>query len=139
MAMGLNYLGISAISTALSFSGLQLWTEISLDKLWTEGLITENFFNTENASRAFDVLFGSYAAAAILVNFVLNVFVLLILSLKTIFFSELYPSETRKLLERLINYVIYKGKIWWFSRKVQQDWHRRVDVFMQDCKNRTSG
>ncbi|GLT39801.1 hypothetical protein SLA2020_139710 [Shorea laevis] len=107
--MGLNYLGISAISTALSFSGLQLWTEISLDKLWTEGLITENFFNTENASRAFDVLVGSYAAAALLVNFVLNVFVLLILSLKTIFFSELYPSETRKLLERLINYVIYKG------------------------------
>jgi hypothetical protein len=28
--------------------------------------------------------------------------------MQTIFFVELYPSETRKLLERLINYVIYK-------------------------------
>lgn len=28
--------------------------------------------------------------------------------LQTIFFVELYPSETRKLVERLINYVIYK-------------------------------
>ncbi|GLT40283.1 hypothetical protein SLA2020_144290 [Shorea laevis] len=107
--MGLNYLAISAVSTALSFVGLQLWTEFSLNKLWTEGFITEKFFNTENASRAFDLLLGSYAAAALLANFVLNAFVLFILSLKTIFFSELYPSEIWKLLERLINYVIYKG------------------------------
>lgn len=28
--------------------------------------------------------------------------------MQTIFFVELYPPETRKLLERLINYVIYK-------------------------------
>jgi hypothetical protein len=31
-----------------------------------------------------------------------------IFHLQTIFFVELYPSETRKLLERLVNYIIYK-------------------------------
>lgn len=29
-------------------------------------------------------------------------------NLQTIFFGELYPSETRKLFERLLNYVVYK-------------------------------
>ncbi|KAA8533861.1 hypothetical protein F0562_031378 [Nyssa sinensis] len=46
---------------------------------------------------------------ALLANFALNVFILILLCLKTIFFVELYSSETRKLAERLINYVIYKG------------------------------
>ncbi|CAN1265349.1 E3 ubiquitin protein ligase RIN2 [Linum perenne] len=30
-------------------------------------------------------------------------------ALQSIFFVDLYPSETRKLAERLVNYVIYKG------------------------------
>ncbi|XP_022736048.1 E3 ubiquitin protein ligase RIN2-like isoform X1 [Durio zibethinus] len=107
--MGVSYLAISALSTALSVIGLQFWTEFSLDKLQTDGLISENFIHTENANRAFELLLGSYATVALLANFVLNVFILLILSLKTVFFGELYPSETRKLVERLINYVIYKG------------------------------
>ncbi|XVE56378.1 hypothetical protein DITRI_Ditri04bG0004400 [Diplodiscus trichospermus] len=33
----------------------------------------------------------------------------MLLTHQTVFFGELYPSETRKLVERLINYVIYKG------------------------------
>ncbi|KAF3959014.1 hypothetical protein CMV_016131 [Castanea mollissima] len=32
-----------------------------------------------------------------------------VLCLKTIFFVELCPPETRKLLERLVNYVIYEN------------------------------
>ncbi|EOY22892.1 PREDICTED: E3 ubiquitin protein ligase RIN2 isoform X2 [Theobroma cacao] len=107
--MGVSYLAISAVSTALSFVGLQLWTEFSLDKLQTDGLISENIIHTENVNRALELLLGSYATVALLAIFVLNVFILLILSLKTVFFGELYPSETRKLVERLINYVIYKG------------------------------
>uniref|UniRef100_A0A6N2JZY4 CUE domain-containing protein n=1 Tax=Salix viminalis TaxID=40686 RepID=A0A6N2JZY4_SALVM len=35
----------------------------------------------------------------------------LLLNLQTIFFGELYPSETQKLVERLINYAIYKGTL----------------------------
>lgn len=39
-----------------------------------------------------------------------TVFVIMVYTfhLQTIFFVELYPPETRKLLERLVNYVIYK-------------------------------
>ncbi|XVF08458.1 hypothetical protein REPUB_Repub07fG0005100 [Reevesia pubescens] len=107
--MAVNYLVISALSTALSFVGLQFWTEFSLDKLQTDGLISENFIHTENVNRALELLLGSYATVALLANFVLNVFILLILCLKTVFFGELYSLETRKLVERLINYVIYKG------------------------------
>ncbi|KAK8489768.1 hypothetical protein V6N13_096410 [Hibiscus sabdariffa] len=107
--MAVSYLAISAVSTALSFIGLQVWAEFSLDKLQNDGLISENFIHTENVDRALELLLGSYTSLALLANFVFNVFILLILSLKTVFFGELYPLETRKLVERLINYVIYKG------------------------------
>ncbi|OMO98126.1 hypothetical protein COLO4_14126 [Corchorus olitorius] len=107
--MGVSYLAVSAVSTALSFVGLQLWTGFSLDKLQTDGLISENFIHTENVNHALELLLGSYATVALLANFVLNVFILLILTLKTVFFGDLHTSETRKLLERLINYVIYKA------------------------------
>ncbi|XP_044506125.1 E3 ubiquitin protein ligase RIN2-like [Mangifera indica] len=107
--MGVSYLAISAVCTVLSFVGLQWWTEFSLDKLRTARLTGDNFVDLENANHALEFFFGSYATVAMLANFALNVFILLILCLKTIFFVELYPSETHKFVERLINYVIYKG------------------------------
>ncbi|KAA3458144.1 E3 ubiquitin protein ligase RIN2-like [Gossypium australe] len=107
--MGVNYLVISAFSTALSFIALRLQTEFSLDKLQSDGLITENFIHTENVNHVLELLLGSYSIMALLANFVLNVFILVILTLKTVFFGQLYPSEIRKLIERIINYVIYKG------------------------------
>ncbi|XP_041007635.1 E3 ubiquitin protein ligase RIN2-like isoform X1 [Juglans microcarpa x Juglans regia] len=107
--MGARYIAISVLSTVLSFVGLRLRIELSLDELKSNGLISEKFIHSENASRVIELLLGSYATIGLLTNFVLNVFVLLVLCLKTLFFAELYPSETRKLLERLINYVIYKG------------------------------
>ncbi|KDO65482.1 hypothetical protein CISIN_1g007666mg [Citrus sinensis] len=107
--MGASYLVISAASTILSFVGLQFWTEFSLDKLRTDGLVVENVIHLESANRVLELLLRSYATVALLANFVLNVFVLINLCLKTIFFGELYPAETRKFVERLINYVIYKG------------------------------
>ncbi|KAF2311697.1 hypothetical protein GH714_026109 [Hevea brasiliensis] len=94
---------------SLSFVGLQCWTELSVDKLKADGLISDNFISHENANRALELLLGSYATVALLANFVFNAFILINLCLKTIFFVELYPSETQKLVERLINYVIYKG------------------------------
>ncbi|KAI5594832.1 hypothetical protein POPTR_003G109400v4 [Populus trichocarpa] len=106
--MGASYLAISAVCTVLSFSVL---TEVSLHILRSDGLIVENLTNFENANHALELLFGSYATIALVVNFVFNVFILLNLCLKTIFFGELYPSETQKLVERLINYAIYKGTL----------------------------
>ncbi|KAK9292403.1 hypothetical protein L1049_020370 [Liquidambar formosana] len=107
--MGVSYLSISAVCTVLSFVGLQSWTVLSLEKLKSDGLVGENFIHSGDAGQALEPLLGSSATIALAANFVFNVFILLILCLKTIFFVELYPSETRKLVERLINYVIYKG------------------------------
>ncbi|KAK3221006.1 hypothetical protein Dsin_014976 [Dipteronia sinensis] len=105
--MGTRYLTISAASTALSFVALLVWTDFSLDKL--KIIFSEDFVHLESIDRAIELVLGSYATYTLLGNFVLNAFVLLILCLKTIFFVKLYPSETRKFVERLINYVIYKG------------------------------
>lgn len=102
--MGMRYLSISAVCTVLSFVGLQYWTDLSL-----KNLRSDCFLRPGDANRALELMLGSYATIALAANFALNIFVLIILSLKTIFFVELYSSETRKLVERLINYVIYKG------------------------------
>ncbi|MBA0847784.1 hypothetical protein Goshw_023237 [Gossypium schwendimanii] len=129
--MGVNYLVISAFSTALSFIALRLRTEFSLDKLQTDGLITGNFIHTENVNHVLELLLGSYSMA-LLANFVLNVFILVILTLKTVFFGQLYPSEIRKLIERNINYVIYKAyehAISFFLLK--RVWLWRVNLMMQ--------
>ncbi|KAL7253812.1 hypothetical protein ACSBR1_008202 [Camellia fascicularis] len=107
--MGVSYLSISAVCTLLSFVGLQYWTDLSFQKLTSDGVIGEDSIEPGNARQALKLLLGSQATIALLANFVLNVFVLIILGLKTIFFVELYPCETRKLVERLMNYVIYKG------------------------------
>lgn len=107
--MGVSYLSISAVCTGLSFIGLQWWTVLSIEKLKTDGLVAEDFTQSGNAGHAMELLLGSYATIGLLANFALNIYFLLILCLKTIFFGKLYPSETRKVVERLINYVIYKG------------------------------
>lgn len=81
-SMGVSYIAISAACTALSFIGLQLWTELSIDNLRSEKIIGENPFKTENAAPVVDLLLSSYVTVGLLANFALNVFVLLILFLK---------------------------------------------------------
>ncbi|MBA0821154.1 hypothetical protein Goarm_018028 [Gossypium armourianum] len=159
--MAVNYLVISAFSTALSFIALRLRTEFSLDKLQTDGLITGNFIHTENVNHVLELLLGSYSMALVILTlkidtliprpgykqklwkceaymslsdncrfilefiylrviiycdskFMLSYFNLVslfggsFLHVQTVFFGQLYPSEIRKLIERIINYVIYK-------------------------------
>ncbi|KAJ4871043.1 E3 ubiquitin protein ligase RIN2 [Raphanus sativus] len=106
--MGIRYLSVSVASTALSFVGLQVWTELSLDRLRADGLIAKNI-SLADSEHALELLLGSYFTIALLTNFVLNVYILLLLSLKTLFFGDLYGVETKKLVERLANYIIYKG------------------------------
>ncbi|CDP05329.1 unnamed protein product [Coffea canephora] len=107
--MGVSYLSVSVVCTVLSFVGLRCWTAISLEQLKSDGLISDSVISSGDGSHALELLLSSYATIALAANFALNTFILLILCLKTIFFSELYSSEARKLVERLINYVIYKG------------------------------
>lgn len=82
LEMGASYLVISAASTILGFVGLQFWTEFSLDKLRTDGLVVENVIHLESANHVLELLLRSYATVALLANFVLNVFVLINLCLK---------------------------------------------------------
>lgn len=89
--MGVRYIAISVLSTVLSFVGLQLWIGLSLDELKLNGLISEKFDHSENASVVIELLLGSYATIGLLTNFVLNVFVLLVLCLKV---SLLFYRET---------------------------------------------
>ncbi|CAN7014426.1 hypothetical protein IGI04_013177 [Brassica rapa subsp. trilocularis] len=103
--MGIRYLHVSVASTALSFVGLQVWTELSLDRLRADA----KNISLGDSEHALDLLLGSYFTIALLTNFVLNVYILLLLALKNLFFGDLYGVETKKLVERLANYIIYKG------------------------------
>lgn len=107
--MGVNLLYLSAFSTVVSLVGLQWWVFSLVDGIKSDGLIDGGEVNSGNAMRVLELVLGSNVTVAMLVNFVLNVFALVVLCLKTLFFVQLYPSETRKVLERLINYVLYKG------------------------------
>ncbi|OAY63290.1 E3 ubiquitin protein ligase RIN2 [Ananas comosus] len=123
--MAVNYLYTSVVATSLSVVGLIWWSVSFLDGLKGDG--------AASSDRPLDLLLGSHVTIALLVNLAINLFFLLILCLKvrlliiggkyfpsycfmfvqilvlSIFFVQLHPSETRKLLERIINYVIYKG------------------------------
>lgn len=79
--MGIRYLPVSVASTALSFVALQVWTELSLDRLRADGLIAKNI-SLGDSEHALELLLGSYFTIALLTNFVLNVYILLVLSLK---------------------------------------------------------
>nr|VDC83437.1 unnamed protein product [Brassica rapa] len=103
--MGIRYLHVSVASTALSFVGLQVWTELSLDRLRADA----KNISLGDSEHALHLLLGSYFTIALLTNFVLNVYILLLLALKNLFFGDLYGVETKKLVERLANYIIYKG------------------------------
>ncbi|XP_042053500.1 E3 ubiquitin protein ligase RIN2-like [Salvia splendens] len=107
--MGVNFLSVSAVCTILSVVGVQYLTEISLAKHQSDVLIVNNIINSENATHTLELLFGSYTTLMLVSSLAFNVTIFLILGLKTIFFSELYTSEIRKMLEKLVNYIIYKG------------------------------
>ncbi|KAL2587161.1 hypothetical protein AAZV13_13G096500 [Glycine max] len=84
------------------------FTDLSLDKLTSDRLIGWNLIHLDNASQDIELPLGLYTTIGLLVNCMINVFILLNLCLKAVFFTELYASETRKLVESFINYVIYK-------------------------------
>ncbi|KAE9594008.1 putative chromatin regulator PHD family [Lupinus albus] len=107
--MALRFITISAISTVLSFVGLQFCADFSLDTLKSDGLAGWDVMPLDNANHDAKLPLGLFTTVGLLANCMINVFILLNLCLKAMFFTELYSSETRKLVERLINYVVYKG------------------------------
>ncbi|KAF9614261.1 hypothetical protein IFM89_016553, partial [Coptis chinensis] len=125
--MGLYLLPISALCTVASLVGLQLWTVVSLEKFNLDGSIAENVIHSGNASHVLDLLLGSHVTIALLANFVLNVFIFMILCLKAIFFVKLNQTESRKVLERLINYLVYKTCSNWGCSK----YHYNIDFVLR--------
>lgn len=85
LPMGVSYLSISAVCTLVSFVGLQYWTALSLQKLTSEGVIDEASLERGNVRYTLELLLGSQATIALLANFSINVFILLILGLKVTF------------------------------------------------------
>ncbi|KAK7827300.1 e3 ubiquitin protein ligase rin2 [Quercus suber] len=74
------------------------------DNLKSDGLIAESNIHSENASRVIELLSGSYATIGLLTNFVLNVFVLLVLCLQMSSSTLLdhWPSKIISLVETKI-------------------------------------
>ncbi|OWM79455.1 E3 ubiquitin protein ligase RIN2-like [Punica granatum] len=110
--MGASYftsLSVSGICTVISFVGLQWWTQWPFYDLIPAEVVTEYIAQSEKANHAIELISSSYTTLLLLANFALSAFGLLLLCLKTVFFVELSSSEIRKLLERLVNYVVYKG------------------------------
>lgn len=100
MEMSFRYIAVSAACLALSVAGLQ-W--------WVFSILSRNGLGLGDAGRAVEVLLGSKVTIALLVNLAINAYILLVLCLKMLFFKQLFSSESRKLMEQLLNYVIYKG------------------------------
>ncbi|KAL7614389.1 hypothetical protein Lser_V15G09212 [Lactuca serriola] len=99
--MKMMRLFISAVCTVLSFLGLQFWTELSNVKLNSDGLIMgEHYVHFCVAKCAVE---NPYITTALVLNFILNVYTLIFISLKTIYFVESW-----KLVKRLFKYVLFK-------------------------------
>ncbi|XP_078439776.1 E3 ubiquitin protein ligase RIN2-like [Wolffia australiana] len=107
--MAVSALHVSLICTVLSFLCLQWWTSTFYVRIRRQSLVDGG--KEEDAGRILELLLGSRTTILLLLNFVLNVFALAILGLKSLFFLQLNSSETRKVVERALNYVFYKGII----------------------------
>lgn len=82
--MAVNYLYLSAFSTAVGFVFLQWWTVSSLEGMKADGLIGREAGggSLEDAGRALELLLSSHVIVVLLVNFVINVYFLVVLLLK---------------------------------------------------------
>ncbi|KAG2636959.1 E3 ubiquitin protein ligase RIN2-like isoform X2 [Panicum virgatum] len=94
-----NCLYVAAASTAASAAALQWWASSLLDGEAGAG----------GDGDWLGAVLRSRVTVALLANLAAHVFLVAILALKTLFFVQLTSLETRKVLEQIINYVIYKG------------------------------
>ncbi|KAE8791874.1 E3 ubiquitin protein ligase RIN2-like [Hordeum vulgare] len=98
--MAVNCLYVAAASTAASAAALQWWAASFLDAPRDGDVGGGDWLKT---------VLRSHVTVALLANLAAHVFLVLVLALKTLVFVRLTPTETRKVLEHIINYVIYKG------------------------------
>ncbi|GFZ15199.1 RPM1 interacting protein 2 [Actinidia rufa] len=116
--MGVSYLSISAVCTLLSYIGLQYWIQLSLQKLTSDGLIGEDSIEPGNAHHVLQLLLGSQATIALLANFALNVFILLILGLKLckLCFKDGFMVKKvtiTRLIQSNVERLEFESLYWW--------------------------
>ena len=70
---------VAAFSTVASFVGVQWWVFSLIDGIKADELIDGGEIHSGNARRALELVPGSNVSLALLVNFVLNVFTLVVL------------------------------------------------------------
>lgn len=82
--MAVNYLYLSAFSTAAGLVALEWWTGFSLDGMKRDGLIGGESGGgpSESAGSDLVLLLSSRVTVALLVNFAINVYILAVLLLK---------------------------------------------------------
>nr|KAJ0186097.1 hypothetical protein LSAT_V11C900477900 [Lactuca sativa] len=90
--MGVSYLPVSAIFTVLSITTLHYWTEPSLTELKSDGLNRNILLHPEDVTHALELLLlSSNSTIALVANFVINIYLLIILSLKGMFLPLVVP------------------------------------------------
>ncbi|KAG6477866.1 hypothetical protein ZIOFF_061298 [Zingiber officinale] len=111
--MAVNYLYLSVFSTSAGLVLLQWWMVSSLEGMKADGPIGEEggSGSSVGAGGGLELLLNSRVTVVLLVNFVINVYFLVASLLKMLFFVQLNSSETRKVLERFIHYIIYKAVV----------------------------
>ncbi|KAG0589656.1 hypothetical protein KC19_1G037100 [Ceratodon purpureus] len=104
--MGFGYGPVVALYTALSVGGIA-W---KLNSAWWSTYDKDQpGLDPSEAARTLQTLLQSSVVVALLANLMVNFFLLITLSMKTVFFGQLSLVETQKVVERLINYVLFKG------------------------------
>eukprot|EP01018_Ginkgo_biloba_P037385 Gb_13512 [translate_table: standard] len=107
--MGGSYGTVIAFYTVSSLWGIAWRINLALKKVFSDGAMMEGSIESVQAGRILQLLLESSLTVALLANLAINVFILVALFIKAIFFGQLSSLETRKVVERLINYVLFKG------------------------------
>ncbi|KAL5149168.1 Phospholipid-transporting ATPase 1 [Glycine soja] len=114
LLMALRVIAISAVSTVLSFVGLQFFTDLSLDKLTSDRLIGWNLIHLDNASQDIELPLGLYTTIGLLVNCMINVFILLNLCLKGRVVSMVFVHDSIdpvNFFYQLIYFLLFMGPL----------------------------
>ncbi|KHN44949.1 E3 ubiquitin protein ligase RIN2 [Glycine soja] len=112
--MALRVIAILAVSTVLSFVGLQFFTDLSLDKLTSDRLIGWNLIHLDNASQDIELPLGLYTTIGLLVNCMINVFILLNLCLKGRVVSMVFVHDSIdpvNFFYQLIYFLLFMGPL----------------------------
>ncbi|XP_024518489.1 E3 ubiquitin protein ligase RIN2 isoform X1 [Selaginella moellendorffii] len=104
-----GYGSFVAMYTAISLGGIVWRINSVLQKVLPGISVDKKAFDPVDTAQLLQSLLQSSLTIVLLANLLVNFFVVLALCMKTIFFGTLTLLETQKVVERMINYVLFKG------------------------------